>query len=534
MEEATTSGQSEADILLPQNPSFPSPLQDDVSSKKLTSPIKQWAKLKGVVAIQSLMSKRKNSSFEIFKSKPAPAVVHSQDLITSDIRREENFNAPSAEEIEMQEEINELGELILKSDEAGGSRRIIEVLISEVLKHKKKIQELTAEIEQDDEEYDEFGQVVNQDGSAGKGAAVARDGQIESGWAHFEGLGLDETIPKYLRISGKIQNLFMTKRDTEQYVNEIWAAKEEYQRKLDAGMDEGVVGESALDAVAPYSGSAHIHLSVFFEIFLEQRFKTQTRAVEFAYNFIDSLTKYSFDSDCKLFVMIMQGDLSEEIRHDQLNMLDDLLKELRHEDQLIHHKIESRLSLDVFFRVIRRVFPTKGEHSIRRLEKALELEIKGRRLVLYEELLEEDEEGNQGKFCETLRMQHLTECSTFSRRVMDVISTFYDDSVSEATTSNNTDELVLMTTNGPSLSVNQFRNALSLADPDKPRNEINKYLARGCDKSVQDVLLMETDRTIMIPVTSFQSNLKRGLIKKSKPSHETMMKNRGGKLSNVS
>ena len=349
------------------------------------------------------------------------------------------------------------------------------------------------------------------------------DGKVDSGWAHFEGLGLDDSIPKYLRISGKIQNLFMTKRDTEQYVNEIWAFKEEYERQQSLGVIDEEVADGVVD-----NRTHKIHLSSFFEIFLEHRFKTQTRAVEFAYNFIDSLTKYSFDSDCKLFLMIMQGDVSEEIRHDQLNMLDDLLNELRHEDSLIHQKVEQRLSLDAFFRVIRRVFPTKGEHSIRRLEKALDLEIKGRRFVLYEDLLEEDEEGNQGKFCETLRMQHLTECSTFSMRVMDVISQFYDDSVAEAMTTNATEDLVLMTNDGPCLNVNQFRTALTIADPDKPRNEINKYLARGCVKSIQEVLLMETDRKCMVSVDSFKNHLRSGILKKSKPTHENMQKIKRG------
>jgi hypothetical protein len=344
------------------------------------------------------------------------------------------------------------------------------------------------------------------------------DEKLESGWSHFEGLGLDGSIPKYLRISGKVQNLFMTKRDTEQHVNEIWAAKEEFEGKLDAG--ETHDGEALdVDTEKAESGTHQLHLAAFFEIFLEQRFKTQTRAVEFAYNFIDSLTKYSFDSDCKLFLLIMQGDLSEEIRHDQLNMLDDLLNELRHEDALVHQKVEGRLALDVFFRVIRRVFPTKGENSIRRMEKALELEIKGRRLVLYEELLEEDEEGNQGKFCETLRLQHLNECSAFSKRVLDVISQYFNDAVSEGTTSDANTEIALMSTSEPSLSVHQLRDALSLADPDKSRNEINKYLARGCNKSMQDMLLMETDRSVMVPVFGFKANLRRGLIKKSKPRH---------------
>lgn len=58
---------------------------------------------------------------------------------------------------------------------------------------------------------------------------------------------------------------------------------------------------------------AKIHLSAFFEIFLEQRFKSPTRVIEFAYNIIDAATKYSFDIDCKLFIMIMQGEISEDV-----------------------------------------------------------------------------------------------------------------------------------------------------------------------------------------------------------------------------
>lgn len=35
--------------------------------------------------------------------------------------------------------------------------------------------------------------------------------------------------------------------------------------------------------------------------------------MEFAYNFLDSLKKYDFDTDCKLFLMIMNGELAEEV-----------------------------------------------------------------------------------------------------------------------------------------------------------------------------------------------------------------------------
>jgi hypothetical protein len=36
--------------------------------------------------------------------------------------------------------------------------------------------------------------------------------------------------------------------------------------------------------------------------------------LEFSYNFFDSLKKYDFDSDCKIFLMIMNGELAEEVQ----------------------------------------------------------------------------------------------------------------------------------------------------------------------------------------------------------------------------
>jgi hypothetical protein len=80
----------------------------------------------------------------------------------------EGSAAPSApltaEEIEINAELDELERMIGKAEEAGGARSIIEALVSEVLKLKKRIQDLTAELEHDDDEFDEFGQKINSDG----------------------------------------------------------------------------------------------------------------------------------------------------------------------------------------------------------------------------------------------------------------------------------------------------------------------------------------------------------------------------------
>lgn len=129
---------------------------------ELANPIKKWSKVKGVIAIQALINDRRTSPLQ--KPVLPKEILVANDLITADMAGEEHDTPMSAEELELMHEIEELGDLIDKSNDVGGSRKIIEVLISEVLKHKKRIQELTAELEQDDDEYDELGLLMKADG----------------------------------------------------------------------------------------------------------------------------------------------------------------------------------------------------------------------------------------------------------------------------------------------------------------------------------------------------------------------------------
>jgi hypothetical protein len=152
----------------------------------------------------------------------------------------------------------------------------------------------------------------------------------------------------------------------------------------------------------------------------------------------------------------------------------------------------------------------------------LDLEIKGKKYVLYNEILEEDEQGNQGRFCETLRMQHVTECTTFSNHVMEVIDQFAEDD------EHNGDEEAggsappmagfgVADLKEAKLKIHRFRDALVFADPDNPRAGVNRLLARGCGVSVEEMLLME-GRFATVSVDAFKHNLKKGLLKKSYPS----------------
>ncbi len=96
------------------------------------------------------------------------------------------------------------------------------------------------------------------------------DERFESPWVHFQGLGLDPSIPPYLRVTGKVQNLSFSKGDTEMYINEIWIAKEEFEKRLEEKKTSNVPESGEHDEFDPENTNAgKIHLKAFYPIYLE-------------------------------------------------------------------------------------------------------------------------------------------------------------------------------------------------------------------------------------------------------------------------
>ena len=308
---------------------------------------------------------------------------------------------------------------------------------------------------------------------------IPENTKFQSPWTHFEGLGNESSVPIYLRTEGKIQNILLSKRDTELIINEIWITRENLLKK------SGNFQQEKFDE--------------FFNNYLYERFKDKNRVVEFAYNFVDALKKYYRDSDCRLFSLVLNGEISEEVRNDQIAMQVEFLEELKKEE-LMHRtgtEVLGSISFDGFIRVLKRMFPNKGEQSVQRLERVLLYETGNAKTVKYIELLEEDENGNQGKFCELLRAQHLTECLSFTENVMESIDQFRDGQ--------------------DYVSIGRFREALDFVDPHKARAEINRLLSRGSGLPIEEMLIAEAKQTL-ITVDQFKNRLKNGLLKKSGPS----------------
>ena len=45
---------------------------------------------------------------------------------------------------------------------------------------------------------------------------------FQSPWTHFAGLGMGESIPIYLRFSGNVQNISLSKKEVARIIDEVW------------------------------------------------------------------------------------------------------------------------------------------------------------------------------------------------------------------------------------------------------------------------------------------------------------------------
>lgn len=96
---------------------------------------------------------------------------------------------------------------------------------------------------------------------------MLEDDTFATPWEHYEGLGFGDEVPTYLRYTGKLQLLSLTKWETETAVNEIWAAKEL------ADAERAPKEETFGYAHEPFDASEEAHRTVadFYEDFIVVR-----------------------------------------------------------------------------------------------------------------------------------------------------------------------------------------------------------------------------------------------------------------------
>ena len=301
---------------------------------------------------------------------------------------------------------------------------------------------------------------------------------------YFETLGSSLELPKFLRFNGKVRNRNLAKGATEQMVKDVWKEKEK-------------------------EGGREIPLPEFFYEFLRKRFGIQSMIVEWGYNMMYALKKYSYDADCELFLKIMQGDVGEEVYHEQFQMINDIRAMCEHIDQLDNGgKRSKKIRREDFVKALKQYFSDKDTDDFDRLVSALHKD-QPSGWVLYDRLFQEDREGDQGFFAEEVRDQFLAEREEFRKEIAKHLE-------EEATDVDGTKYVT------PKVAIE----AMLYVDASLSEESVDEYVKRGFGLSKD----AELDPSLELPVTVFMKQFTSGTMQTSKAQNRA---SKFGKLKTV-
>ena len=325
----------------------------------------------------------------------------------------------------------------------------------------------------------------NTDTAAGATAASAPAATTladRSPWAHFDGLGHGDSVPRHMRWLGSVQNLFFSRLDIQVFIIDIFSKKARFD--------------------AENSGAVDGSFNYYFDHYIDSLYPTnRARAVEFAYNFVHSLAKFPDDSDCKLVRCVLTSDLSADAWEGQHAFAQRVISAIQ--DDLSsrgqQRSAQAMISTETLIRLLKRHFTHFPDHTILKIVKAVHLEAKGSREINYVQLLSRGEYGFKNKLLDALCLEYIQGLLTFTEVVM--------DNLNRARSRPGESDVL----------VSRLRHALVNADPHRSRSEVNALLARGCGCDIEEALLREGGAEAA-PLEDFKRRLKIGLLEKTQES----------------
>lgn len=376
-------------------------------------------------------------------------------------------------------------------------RSLVEALLNYITELKSMVTfKVSLHSEAESSEGKSVGAILEAQEKAAKKKEMAADGmvtsvtdRVQTEWAHFDGLGEDEIVPPFLRITGKVQNLFFTRKDVGAFINLVM---NDARKRL-----MGKIGPDGTRA--PVSDDSHLNFSTHFHQYMIDRFRHQFKVAEVSYNLIEGCRKFRQESDCRLFLAILDGVLSEESWYDMVDTSQGLLEVMLSKEAKSVNVVEGkrRLTMEEFMRTIRSMYPQKNSNALSRIVRALQLENKSHRFVLHlRGLLSEHRDGTRSMLLELLRSQYISETIEYQEYVVECMNGLRKNTKETSTV------------------IGRLRMGLEKADPEKSRHDVNILLARGAGVRLEEVLLMEVKRS-PVEYDSFIRKLKRGLLKKS-------------------
>ena len=138
-------------------------------------------------------------------------------------------------------------------------------------------------------------------------AAVAARSQAKKFFV-LEGYG--PNVPIYMRGTGKVRDLAMSKAEAEEIIKNVWDTK--------------IRSDSR-------KGAKKLELGVFLAGWMKTTYGVL--ALEKTYNLVDALKRFQYDADCALFHLVLKGEVCEEVYIEETRMIGRFMQALAAEDR---------------------------------------------------------------------------------------------------------------------------------------------------------------------------------------------------------
>ncbi len=301
----------------------------------------------------------------------------------------------------------------------------------------------------------------------------------------FIGRGTERTVPRYLRAHGVIRNRFLSKRATERIVKQCWIAKEQAEAELrggggskatSTGPSTGAIVRKARAVTSADGLGQRIPLQSFFLTFLTQKYGSVGVAQEWAYSIVHALKRYVYDSDCEIFLRVLQGRLPEAVHHESLKLVTSLRDSLVAVDKSTNGGQATGVLPKHDLKLhVRSAYPSKAPSMMATLLTELSKDPNAQgEFVDYNELLSEDADGDQGEFVEMLRAQALREYQSYTAELTSAIASAaaQEGPPGGNVGSGGSDKSQF-------IKVKHIAAAIRGVDPSKPRDQVASIIRRG-------------------------------------------------------
>lgn len=372
--------------------------------------------------------------------------------------------------------------------------------------------------------------------------ATTRQQLMVSPWDHFGSDSIGTGFPLFVYAPGLYRNCRFGRFEVRSEILQIFKKKEELQsQEEDRRMNELLIrlewekGDKTDEQVKTQKEILELELrakpftsfAVFLEEHMSSRFNDRAEYIEYTLNLIHASVRNIEDSVCRLFLMCLKDELAFETRLYQTDVLGAIRNKCAVLASTSKDISKAWVTIEMFVETIRHCCPRKSDIAINRLEKFIfmaprrKVESKfnraadhdvSKQLINYIELLNENDATDtaaalsftENKFCEMFRNQGIDECILFAAHIEACI----DKRCAERA------QLKEGSYDDPNVFyayVHKLREGIETADPSKPREEVNIYLARGSGLLIEEMLLHEGNR-IPIDLAAFKRRLRQGLL----------------------